>query len=51
MLTEEYAILVIGPPYQGMFVFFPDREPHFYSRSLSLVISLRIAWVVGLSAW
>src|SRR5271165_4679957 len=30
----EYAILVIGPPSQGVFVVFPVKEAHFYVCSL-----------------
>ena len=48
MLTEAYAIRVMGPPSQGLVVFFPEREAHFYSCPLLYVNSLRISWAVVL---
>ena len=47
MLTEEEAILVMASPYQGSFVFFPDRESHFHYCHLLCVISLRITWDIA----
>src|SRR5438034_5476719 len=45
MLTGEYAILVMGPPYYKDVCFFLYKEAHFYACSLLFSSSLRNPWV------
>src|SRR5438034_8560373 len=44
MLTGEYAILVMGPPYYKDVCFFLYKEAHFYACSLLFSSSLRNPW-------
>src|SRR5947208_5161148 len=45
MVTGESAILVIGPPYSGLFTVFPFKEAYFSAYWLPTTISLRNSWV------
>src|SRR5258706_14633157 len=47
MLTGEYAILVIGPPYRKAVDSSFRREAHFQAGALLGVSSLRTSWVMG----
>jgi hypothetical protein len=42
IITEESAILLIGPPDSGIFTFFPLKEAHFSAYSLSATTSCAI---------
>ncbi len=40
--------MVIKPPYQGDFIYFPVKKAHFFTLPLPFTTSLRTSWDSGL---